>query len=89
MSTMFTEFRDMCDKHRKSANKEPFKGYVVVILYILVLTGLALFGLGIYTFIISMRTDDKRANINYKKSQNYRKVIKEGLFFDTIEYHER
>lgn len=38
MSSAFTEFRDLCNKHRKLANKEPFKGYIVVILYILVRT---------------------------------------------------
>ena len=88
MSSAFTEFRDLCNKHRKLANKEPFKGYIVVILYILVITGLALFGLGIYTFIVKGNLD-KMEDENYMKSPNYRKVIKEGLFFDSIEYHER
>lgn len=76
----FKSFKTFCGKQKIKTT------ILVVILYPFALIGLALF----YCFLISLALMIKGQNkTSYRTSPNYRKVIKEGLFWDTVEYHEK
>ncbi len=80
----FSKFNDMfmLNVMEKPLNKK----WVKIIYYPFAIIGLVATYSVIYLLIDASAHSDRTS---YKRSDKYRKVIKEGILFDTIEYHER
>ena len=77
----FSRFNDWC---RLKVNKKPRNPkWIKVIYYPFALVLYAM----IYSVIMGMIKGPSRPS--YKTSDKYRKVIKQGILWDSIEYHER
>jgi len=83
----YNEFKSFNDDWRKHLNKEPQHKFIVGFYYPFAILGLLL----VYGFLFGAISSAKeRSRKSYHKNpEKYRKVIKEGIFFDTVEYHER
>lgn len=81
-------FKTLCelvDSFRADKNKKPLPKYVHIFLYpIYFICALLLITMLVYgTYLILSRKKE------YKNPKKYKKVVKEGIFFTTYEYHER
>ena len=84
----YSEFSKFNDGYRlkwkrKPRNSESLKK----IYYPFALIGVLTLHLCMGFLIIGMM--QRKRQPEYKTSSDYRKVIKEGVFFDSIEYHQR
>lgn len=92
-----TSFKKFCENLKTERREEslPEPGLInkmlAYVLHLLTLLGIIIICAMFYSFIIAARyKKPSSANkINYRNSNKYRKVIKEGLFWNDIEYHER
>jgi putative salt-induced outer membrane protein YdiY len=82
----FNEFRRFNNSWRESQKKEHQHKYIVAFYYPFALIGLCLLYGAFFWFIASTRS---RSRYSYRTSDKYRKVIKEGIFWDTVEYQEK
>ena len=82
----YLELKEFLNKRRLKKNKKPLKKWICIFYY-----GLAIIGIGLFMFMILLMAVILKSSSrkSYRKSDNYRKVIKEGIFYDSVEYHER
>ncbi len=83
----YNEFRTFNNKWRQHFNKERQHKFVIAFYYPFAILGLC-FLYAIFFWAVESVKGSSSKN-NYRRSSKYKKVIKEGLFFDTVEYHER
>ena len=86
MFPTFNEFRKFNNSWRESQKKEHQHKYVVAFYYPFALIGLCLLYGAFFWVIAAVKSSSK---YSYRRSDKYRKVIKEGIFWDSVEYHER
>ena len=90
MENIFPTYKDFSrfnDWYRlKVSKKHRNPKWLKVIYYPLALIGVFLFHLFV-AWVLALIMDSTRKA--YRTSGEYRKVIKEGLFWDSIEYHQR
>ena len=77
--TWYKEFSEMHNNTIRKGQKP--RSHIVKVVYF----GLIMMVLG---FIIMMAKSIK-TQPSYRRDPKYKKVIKEGVLFDTIEYHEK
>ena len=83
----FKQFSRCNDYYRLKIKRKPRnKKWVKVVYYPFVILGLVLLGISLIVLIITIKSHSGKS---YRNSKNYRKVIKEGLLWNTVEYHER
>ncbi len=83
----YKEFSRFNDCYRLKINKKPRNPkWLKVIYYPFALIGLGLLYLCFFWLIAMVKSSSRTS---YRSSGKYRKVIKEGILFDTVEYHER
>lgn len=82
----FKEFVDNNNRYRNTVGKEKQPVLLLGIYYPFVVIGILLFLLTIYILVASII---RGSRYSYRNSPKYKKVIKEGLFWDSVEYHER
>lgn len=82
----FNEFRKFNNKWREFNKKEHQHKYLVAFYYPFALIGLLL----LYSAFLGLLNKTKeKVKYSYRNSNKYRKVIKEGILWDSTEYHER
>ena len=81
----FNEFVQFNNSLRERSKKKHQHKILIALYYPFVLMLICLF----YWVISTINTKRKSKLEDYRSSDKYKKVIKEGIFFDTIEYHER
>ena len=84
----FSKFNDgwMVKYRNKPKNKKWFK----IVCYPFALIGWSIILILFYSFISMVVNSSRNASrYNYRTDNKYKKVIKEGILFDTVEYHER
>lgn len=79
----FKEFKQVHDSWREFRKKKPINKFFIILLYPFVLI------CSIFLILLAVGCIASVSQTNYRRSDKYRKVIKEGLFFDTVEYHEK
>jgi hypothetical protein len=90
MFLTFNEFRKFNNEWRESQKKEHQHKYIVALYYPFALIGLCLFyGAIICICVYVYQLIIRERKYSYRNSDKYRKVIKEGIFWDRVEYHER
>lgn len=81
------EFSRFNDYYRlKIRGKTKNKKWMKIALYLLSLLGLTIAFISFCIILASLHSASRKS---YRHSSNYRKVIKEGILWDTVEYHER
>ncbi len=72
-------------------NKKPNNPtWVLVVYYPLIIFSIFWIHVLILMLFIHLRASmEKSERVSYRKSPQYKKVIKEGLLWDSVEYHER
>ncbi len=78
--TWYKEFSELHDNTIRKGQK-PRNGVIKFIYFIMIMIFI-----GFLIFMIKCMVNDSKP---YRTSSKYKKVIKEGVFFDTIEYHEQ
>ncbi len=78
--TWYKEFSGLHDSFIRKG-QPPRHGIIKFIYFIIIVIFF-----GVIILIIKCRSTDSKS---YRRSSKYKKVIKEGVFFDTIEYHEQ
>jgi hypothetical protein len=81
----FKEFRQFNDNWRKSQKREPQHKFLVATYYPFAILGITFLFILLAMLIGSVESSKR----SYRYSGKYKKVIKEGVLFDTVEYHER
>lgn len=92
MPSLFPTFTEYCyidNMIRAKRNKPLRKKTTHVIRYPFHLLGLLIICSAVVTIIPRVPLTRSNSVTNYRTSPKYRKVIKEGIIFDTVEYHER
>lgn len=79
----FKDFKELHDSWREWRKKKPRNKYLIGFYYPFILICVIAAKVAILCSISSL---DRKS---YRRSDKYKKVIKEGLFYDTIEYHEK
>lgn len=83
----YKEFSRCNDYYRLKFKRRPRNPkWLKVAYYPFALLGLLLL-YGVFSWAIALVKEQQR--YSYRHDSKYRKVIKEGIFFDTTEYHER
>ena len=82
----YREFTKTNNWWRKSLGKEKNHKVVIAIYYPFSIVGVAIIYLFLFWAIAMLKDSSK---VSYRNSRKYKKVIKEGILFDTVEYHER
>ena len=83
----FKEFCQCNDYWRLKINKKPRnKKWVKIIYYPFALIILTFLFISLFIIIGSIKSGSAKS---YRHSGKYKKVIKEGILWDSIEYHER
>ncbi len=85
MFPTYQEFKSLHNDYRESRKKEHLNPTIVAICYPFFIISLLLL-LGALAFLFSSSSS---SNNSHKSSRKYKKVVKEGLFWDSVEYHER
>ena len=83
----YKEFSEINDEYMLARNKPVNPKKLKYFYYPFVWLGITFFGLVILLIAKSASQEINRKP--YRYSDKYKKVIKEGVFFDTIEYHEK
>lgn len=83
----YKKFSRYNDWYRLKINKKPRNPkWLKVTYYPFALIGLCLLYGAFFWLIVMVRSSNRTS---YRTSDKYRKVIKEGILFDTVEYHEK
>ncbi len=84
----YEQFLDFNNDWRKSQKKEHQHKALIALYYPFALIVLCLLYVFIFC-IFSKLQSSSYSSKGYRNSDRYRKVIKEGVFYDSVEYHER
>jgi hypothetical protein len=82
----FNEFRNFSNKWREPQEKEPRSNFTLILMYPFAL--MAIFFLYVIFFAI-IKSINAITTQKYTFDKKYRKVIKKGWLWDSVEYHER
>lgn len=87
----FNEFSRLNDYYRLKIRHKPRNKTWVKLIYYPVFIIVSLLLYAVLFFLIESFKDTLRRSkkYSYRTSTNYKKVIKEGVLFDTVEYHEK
>jgi len=84
----YSEFSKFNDGYRLKHRKKPRNPeWLKKAYYPLALIGMLIGGVFLIFIQNSLRKTHRKPS--YKTSPNYRKVIKEGVLWDSVEYHQR
>lgn len=83
----YKEFSRFNDYYLLKVKRQPRNPkWLKAIYYPFALLGLLLI-YGVFKWMIDLANEQQQ--YSYRHDSKYKKVIKEGIFFDTTEYHER
>lgn len=85
----YKEWSKHSDSYKKLIKQQPRSSFEKKIMYPFVFVLCFILAIIIFSFINSMKQKLKEAErVSYRTSNKYKKIIKEGIIFDTVEYHE-
>jgi len=79
----YKEFKEFFAKKEK-----PLNNFIAIPCYVLSLIGLTLLLIIMVFVVVSVFNSSKRISKKYPP-EKYRKVVKEGILWDRVEWHER
>ncbi len=82
----FSDFKEFSNSRQKKRKKAPINKYLLLFYYPFALLFMFILCISFYMVLLSVKN---QKSYSYRNSDKYRKVIKEGFFWDSIEYHQR
>lgn len=83
----FKEFSKFNDKHRFFFKKKPNSKFIKIVYYVPVLIIMTFVFLILKAIVVAHKENKRK--YPYRYDSKYKKVIKEGILFNTVEYHEK